>query len=1194
MAGRSSDAIRVVLHPGGMATGPMSGGQTPAPSSAGGTVPDGSSASMASTGGAKGPVMDLEDAGLKVEVSQAQLGSLLEERLQSVTHVYSTLTMVGRDLVDFFPKVPEILPPAISGRLLNPDGSPAAYVSVQAEEPTPDAGDPVTPWPTPQTTTDRRGAYQLSLPARPVPTTGLTLLVQGSNRTTEVLVRRTDLVASKGSLGVQPLDEAVEPLPRSITSQLGDVIVPTAASDVLADPASFADPVPVLTLGEGDCARSFRSNSGVIDQFRFSLFVRLVAPQLSGRKLGSRIKSGDGSYLISSSAGGLGQYVEAGQLIEALNGMGTWELAQRVPVDQPIDVTRFRDIIENIPTAMPKAASLGLGYVVGMHQVWIPTGLSLGDLVYSLPLAPGEQQRIAVADTRETLSVRDAETLTADEYQRYQESADSSTNAVFSSAFNEAAAGGSQMRTRTEAGSIGGATGAAGIVYGVLMGGGIAGGYSDSTTTGSSSSWQNASRDYVSNATQDFHSQLGRQAAARRSSARTSVRLATASESSEIVTKVITNHNHNHALTMQYWEVLRHFAVSTSVDDVQLVCLVPLEVVQFLPLFQQRLLPTGTYTRDQLLTRYAQLVRYHDVLEQRLWWRPELAHGLRLMQSFAANPTMTVQGSSGSAQDVVRVTVTGTFLPFEDVSVSIVSTTGARVGPVRLQGSSADIATGAESRDALLELLRQRRAATFETRTGALVLPDYISRSDIARFEFSRSFRTFSYQLTVPTGLDLGNLLGWLSVAKSLGLTLTAADLEREVGGPTIQDPTATIDVGSQGSGPAVLDVLEAYNGPNGTQVMPAILPVAAKRLPPVLAFADVLRIEAVLQHVVQNTVPYSKAVWESLTSEERAIMLERFTIGVPTGGVADPSSEVPLLDCVANQVLGYFGNSAIMPFFLPATLAGEMKFTSRDVQDALLKFHRQAFAPPRSSITLPARGVLGEAVLGSCESSEKIDLTRFWNWQDSPADTATDPSQLTALVTSPNPLVGSGGAQAPNTLSNGTSMVTINSGPAALTPADLAAALIKSQPASSLPTDLTGLTQLAAQMKVQTETTADSLNKTIGQATDLAKTAMTNLPQVIAAKQGGSTAGKGAGSGSGTGSGGTGSGSAGTGSGSAGTGSGGTGTGSGGTGSGGTGTGGTGTGGTGTGSGGTGTGSGGTGVDTSGATDGGSAPATV
>jgi hypothetical protein len=33
---------------------------------------------------------------------------------------------------------------------------------------------------------------------------------------------------------------------------------------------------------------------------------------------------------------------------------------------------------------------------------------------------------------------------------------------------------------------------------------------------------------------------------------------------------------------------------------------------------------------------------------------------------------------------------------------------------------------------------------------------------------------------------------------------------------------------------------------------------------------------------------------------------------------------------------------------------------------------------------------VLGEAVLGHCASAEKIDLTRFWNWQDSPADEAT------------------------------------------------------------------------------------------------------------------------------------------------------------------------------------------------------------
>ncbi|MFW5834403.1 MAG: hypothetical protein ACOCYE_09920 [Pseudomonadota bacterium] len=35
--------------------------------------------------------------------------------------------------------------------------------------------------------------------------------------------------------------------------------------------------------------------------------------------------------------------------------------------------------------------------------------------------------------------------------------------------------------------------------------------------------------------------------------------------------------------------------------------------------------------------------------------------------------------------------------------------------------------------------------------------------------------------------------------------------------------------------------------------------------------------------------------------------------------------------------------------------------------------------------VALPSGGVFGEAVLGQAIAAEKIDLTRFWNWQDSP-----------------------------------------------------------------------------------------------------------------------------------------------------------------------------------------------------------------
>ena len=43
--------------------------------------------------------------------------------------------------------------------------------------------------------------------------------------------------------------------------------------------------------------------------------------------------------------------------------------------------------------------------------MWQYDGLTLGNLVYSLPLAPGEQQRIAVSERVATAAVRETEVL---------------------------------------------------------------------------------------------------------------------------------------------------------------------------------------------------------------------------------------------------------------------------------------------------------------------------------------------------------------------------------------------------------------------------------------------------------------------------------------------------------------------------------------------------------------------------------------------------------------------------------------------------------------------------------------------------------------------------------------------------------------------------------------------------------------
>ena len=91
------------------------------------------------------------------------------------------------------------------------------------------------------------------------------------------------------------------------------------------------------------------------------------------------------------------------------------------------------------------------------------------------------------------------------------------------------------------------------------------------------------------------------------------------------------------------------------------------------------------------------------------------------------------------------------------------------------------------------------------------------------------------------------------------------------------------------------------------------------------------MQIERTLQHVVRNTLTYSRAVWASLTPEERVVMLEGYTIGLPEDGLdadgfTDPSQHIPLLNCVANQVLGFYGNCMIMPFSIPAALGDEAR----------------------------------------------------------------------------------------------------------------------------------------------------------------------------------------------------------------------------------------------------------------------------
>ena len=120
----------------------------------------------------------------------AALDEVIAQRHASVTHIYRTLTGMSGDLQHFFPKLDETLPMTADGVLLNPDGTPAAGVSVEALEPVYGSGEAngqdalaKVGWTPPLAVTDARGAFRLNLPTVPTPANGLQLQMRGANAT---------------------------------------------------------------------------------------------------------------------------------------------------------------------------------------------------------------------------------------------------------------------------------------------------------------------------------------------------------------------------------------------------------------------------------------------------------------------------------------------------------------------------------------------------------------------------------------------------------------------------------------------------------------------------------------------------------------------------------------------------------------------------------------------------------------------------------------------------------------------------------------------------------------------------------------------------------------------------------------------------------------------------------------------------
>ncbi len=1006
------------------------------------------------------------------------------------------------------------LPPKIYGTLLKSNSTPASQVMIEVLSPSMSTANTIaTTSQSPNRAgskviatgiTDTSGNFSLLLPKGIVVPAGqsLSLRVRGASQSIlDELSISPSLLGPLGYLGTFTLSQDVPSIPTFLFNSL------VANLPVNSEPTPT--PPPKIHLGDGqDCIRVLE-NQSCFDRFPYGIFFSLISPTLYQEQ----------ENLVNTAEG----------IIRTDTPYPRTDMAnQASSLHGPISIDKFHEDLLSKPKIV---GSLGLGYILRCAQNWSFKGLALGDLIYSLPLAPGEQQQIVVVEQQTSLRIQDTEAVYGSTQTDASAVTDSSTQATFQSAFNQAAQGGSNFNTSSETAA---ATFGGGLLGGIF--GGPSGSIAGTTSGGSTTNYMDGSQNYASSAAQSVQTFAEQQSQSQRRAQRVAMRMATSSEASSVTTKTIANHNKLHALTFQYFEVLRLFDIKTVYEGVSLVCLVPLDVVWFLPPGQKKnlddfltkrpasIIGGGRITRQQVLNRYAGLLDHSDVLKR--WLPNKYLSGFTRLEQFAADPRAIVELNS-LAEDVINISANASVFPFDHLYVAAVTRWGRRLGPVEMIPNPPVIIPGQSdpskafnTSDDLINYLKGQRVlpgsgGNHGTKLQAsLSLPPSLSPSDIIGFEITHSIDSFTYQLATPfdTVVNLfgangtkwppalfPGIFGILNLPGSGSISLTSTIIANQVGSPYISNFQADLVFGSSGSS-------EHYVNPTTvtvTELPSGIYPIPAAEISPIFKYSDLILIENALQHVLRNMIRYSKAVWTSLTPEERVMLLEPYILSFPgmTG------STVPLLECVGTEILGFYGNCMMLQFSIPRVLSDQISATNIDrksepittgnLENYLLNFHNLCAPNEMTCLSLPTHGVLGEAMLGHCTSGEKIDLTRFWNWQDSPSDTA--PAISTVSVPGSN--VGTlAAAQTPNALSGMLPTLINNVNVPSVTPTDaLATALAQKAPTAQFP-DMTGATQLAQLI----QSTQSSANQTLNAQTALTKDAIDQASAILQSILGG------------------------------------------------------------------------------------------
>jgi hypothetical protein len=775
-------------------------------------------------------------------------------------------------------------------------------------------------------------------------------------------------------------------------------------------------------------------------------------------------------------------------VIDQASAIGT------LPLEQQADAV---DLTSVLGTALA-FDRIATGALLSFSQSWFAQGLSLGQLLHSMALAPGESTRMAMVDWSRQSRASGSESLSQSDALSNSTTHNRALSEVTEATAREFQTGSSQTSadsTTTQDGR------SAGLEIGPLALGGSSSGATTHTDAMSVSS-SFGSRDLAAQFAQNINDRSQQNASSARSRRASVVREVSQSEHETLSTRVITNYNHMHALTVQYYEVVQLFRATTQLDRVERCLFVPLKPLDFGdPALVDRLRATlaevalTDAARRQLTLEFGVVevvpqtprVNVIDVIGT-IGSRGNLGNpGLN-----GATPAAPALGGGGVAAPLVPTIPSVPNIPSVPLGPLTPALPIGTVNPVLpLVGATTAAAAAAVTATATASAVPSTRFEFAPASSGlalaALKGFDVSQLTRLGTLAGRAPLRALSDSAFVPddallVGVALrGGLAANIVLRNRAGAELPAQSKSTSQHIPAA--PVRFADLASIGlqlrPEDAALNITLRLSIDVQGSAVPLDVPVRLRAVTPAVV-QDAIRFNParaapeLVRHLNANRLHYSQAAFARLDAATIAGLLGRFTWrGLPLGQLVEP------------QPIAVVANSLVFRVNVPLTGDAENPAVAAE-QAAFKAFLTQRGldrpAPKSEVIPLPTGGVFAEAVLGRFNAAEKIDMTRFWNWQDSPIPvTAPDIAALSSgsrsraqdfsVGTFATPLVQQ---QAPTSL------------PAAAGVAPLLAAVQQ-----SMFRDMSGLAQTAALAQAATEAGGAGATSAGAQAAANLKTVM-------------------------------------------------------------------------------------------------------